>query len=61
MKQEINLVVLEPKKSYATQALGVHPYSANQIKDNFKKYGGKVYQFDKYSSKDLILKLKKIL
>lgn len=61
MKQEINLVVLEPKKSYATQALGVHPYSANQIKENFQKFGGKVYQFDKYSSKDLILKLKKIL
>lgn len=61
MKQDINLVVLEPKKSYATQALGVHPYSANQIKKNFKKHGGKIYKFDKYNTSDLLLKLRKIL
>ncbi|MFO8017385.1 MAG: ATP-binding protein [Promethearchaeia archaeon] len=61
MKQDINLIVLEPKKSFATQALGVHPYSANKIKENFQKHGGKVYKFDKYSTSDLLLKLRKIL
>jgi magnesium chelatase subunit D len=61
-RQDIELVVLEPKKSYATRALGVHPYSANKIKENFKKYGSAdIYQFDKYHPENLILKLKKIL
>jgi len=61
-KQDIHLVVLEPKKSYATHALGVHTYSADKIKKNFKKYGNaQVYQFDKYNPSSLILELKKIL
>ncbi|MHA2131655.1 MAG: ATP-binding protein, partial [Promethearchaeota archaeon] len=37
-KLNLHMVVLEPKKSYATQALGVHTYSAEKIKKNFKKY-----------------------
>ncbi|TXT54696.1 MAG: Magnesium-chelatase subunit [Promethearchaeota archaeon] len=61
-RRDIHLVVLEPKKSYATRALGVHPYSADQIKKNFKKFGNAdIYQFDKYHPELLILKLKKIL
>ncbi len=61
-KQNIHLVVLEPKKSYATQALGVHTYSAEKIKKNFKKYGNaQVYKFNKYNPNSLILELKKIL
>jgi len=61
-KQKIHSVVLEPKKSYATQALGVHTYSAERIKKNFKKYAkAEVYQFDKYNQKSLILKLTKKL
>ncbi|MBD3196385.1 MAG: VWA domain-containing protein, partial [Candidatus Lokiarchaeota archaeon] len=61
-RQNIHIVVLEPKKSYATQALGIHPYSADKIKKNFKKCGNaEIYQFDKYNSENLILKLKKIL
>ncbi|TFF89918.1 MAG: VWA domain-containing protein, partial [Promethearchaeota archaeon] len=61
-RKKIQIVVLEPKKSYATQALGVHPYSADQIKKNFKKYGhAEIYQFDKYNPSNLILELKKIL
>jgi len=60
-KQMIHLIVLEPKKSYATQALGVHPYSAEQIKKNFKDLAhGEIYKFDRYTS-SLILELKKIL
>ncbi len=56
-KQKIHLVVLEPKKSYATQALGVHTPSAERIKKNFKKYGNaEIYQFDKYESLKLMLK-----
>ncbi|TFG22304.1 MAG: VWA domain-containing protein [Promethearchaeota archaeon] len=56
-KQKVHLVVLEPKKSYATQALGVHPYSADKIKKNFKRYGGaEIYKFDKYDALQLILK-----
>lgn len=61
IRKDIHVIVLEPKKSHATRALGVHPYSANKIKENFKEYGADVYQFDRYNSKALILKLKKIL
>ena len=61
-KQNIYTVVLEPKKSYATRALGVHTYSADQIKKNFKQYAkAEVYQFDRYNPSSLILNLKKIL
>jgi len=61
-KQNIHTVVLEPKKSYATRALGVHTYSADQIKKNFKQYAkAEVYQFDRYNPSSLILNLKKIL
>ena len=61
-KQKIHMVVLEPKKSYATQALGVHTYSAEKIKKKFKKYGkAEVYKFDKYNPSSLILELKRIL
>jgi len=61
-KQKIHTIVLEPKKSYATQALGVHTYSANKIKKNFKKYSkSEVYQFDRYNPSNLILELKRIL
>ena len=61
-KQKIHMVVLEPKKSYATQALGVHTYSADKIKKNFKKYASaQLYKFNKYNPNSLILELKKIL
>jgi Mg-chelatase subunit ChlI/Mg-chelatase subunit ChlD len=61
-KQNIHLIVLEPKKSYATHALGVHTYSADQIKKNFKKFGNaQIYKFDKYNPSSLVLELKKIL
>ncbi|MFX1389754.1 MAG: ATP-binding protein [Promethearchaeota archaeon] len=61
-KQNIHLVVLEPKKSYATHALGVHTYSADQIKRNFKKFGNaQIYRFDRYNPSSLVLELKKIL
>ncbi|MGQ4873495.1 MAG: ATP-binding protein [Promethearchaeia archaeon] len=61
VKQKIHTVVLEPKKSFATQALGVHTYSADAIKANFKKYGAEVYKFDRYHPDALILELKRIL
>ncbi len=60
-KHRIHLIVLEPKKSQATRALGVHPYSAEMIKKNFKKHGADIYQFDRYNPSSLILELKKIL
>ena len=61
-KQKIHTVLLEPKKSYATQALGVLTYSADKIKKYFKKYAkAEVFQFDKYNPSSLILELKKIL
>ena len=61
-KQNIHMVVLEPKKSYATHALGVHTYSAEKIKKNFKKYGNaEIFRFNKYDPKSLILELKKML
>jgi len=59
---KIHMVVLEPKKSYATQALGVHTYSAEKIKKNFKKYANaQLFKFNKYNPSSLILELKKIL
>ncbi|MFX1276216.1 MAG: ATP-binding protein [Promethearchaeota archaeon] len=61
-KQKIHTVVLEPKKSYATQGLGVHTYSADMIKKNFKTFAkATVFQFDRYDPSSLILNLKKIL
>ena len=61
-KQKIHMVVLEPKKSYATHALGVHTYSAEHIKKNFKKYANaQIYKFSQYNPNSLILELKKIL
>ena len=61
-KKGIHLVVLEPKKSYATRALGVNTFAAEKIKKNFKKYGkAEIFQFDRYNPKNLILELKKIL
>ena len=61
-RQKIHMVVLEPKKSYATQALGVHTYSADKIKKNFKKFANaQLYKFNKYNPNSLILELKKIL
>jgi Mg-chelatase subunit ChlI/Mg-chelatase subunit ChlD len=62
VRQKIHTVVLEPKKSYATSALGVHTYSAERIKKNFKKFANaQVYKFDRYDPSSLILQLKKIL
>ena len=61
-KKGAHLVVLEPKKSYATRNLGVNFFSANEIKQNFKEYGkAEIFQFDGYDPKNLILELKKIL
>ena len=61
-KKGVHLVVLEPKKSYATKALGVNTFAAEKIKKNFKKYGkAEIFQFDKYDPEHLILELKKIL
>ena len=61
-KQKIHTVVLEPKKSYATMGLGVHTYSADQIKKNFRTFAkANIFQFDRYDPSSLILNLKKIL
>ena len=61
-KKTVHIVVLEPKKSYATQALGVNTYAADKIKKNFKKYGkAQIFQFDRYNPENLILELKRIL
>jgi Mg-chelatase subunit ChlD len=61
-KKGAHLVVLEPKKSYATRSLGVNTFAADNIKRNFKKYGSaEIFQFDRVNPKNLILELKKIL
>jgi len=61
-KKGAHMVVLEPKKSYATRALGVNTFAADQIKRNFKKYGNaEAFQFDRVNPKSLILELKKII
>ncbi|MBY9011499.1 MAG: ATP-binding protein [Candidatus Lokiarchaeota archaeon] len=61
-KKGAHMVVLEPKKSYATRNLGVNTFAADKIKRNFKKYGSaEIFQFDRVNPKNLILELKKIL
>jgi len=61
-KKGVHMVVLEPKKSYATRSLGVNTFAADNIKKNFKEYGkAEIFQFDGYDPKNLILELKKIL
>jgi Mg-chelatase subunit ChlD len=61
-KKGAHMVVLEPKKSYATRNLGVNFFAASEIKQNFKKYGSaEIFQFDRVNPKNLILELKKIL
>jgi Mg-chelatase subunit ChlI/Mg-chelatase subunit ChlD len=61
-KKGVHMVVLEPKKSYATRALGVNTFAADMIRQHFKDYGkAQIFQFNKYDPEHLILELKKIM
>jgi Mg-chelatase subunit ChlI/Mg-chelatase subunit ChlD len=60
-KKGVHIVVLEPKKSYATQSLGVNTIAADKIKENFKQFGkAEIFQFDRYNPDRLMLELKRI-
>lgn len=61
-KQKIKLIVLEPKKSWATRNLGIHPFSADQIKKNFKSYAkADFFKFNQIDPTKTILRLKRVL
>ena len=60
-KKAVHIVVLEPKKSYATRSLGVNTIAADKIKENFKQFGkAEIFQFDRYNPDRLMLELKRI-
>ena len=61
-KQKIKIIVLEPRKSWATRNLGVHPFSADQIKKNFKAFGkADFFKFNEIDPTKTILRLKRVL
>ena len=60
-KKGVHIVVLEPKKSYATRSLGVNTIAVDKIKENFKLFGkAEIFQFDRYNPDRLMLELKRI-
>jgi Mg-chelatase subunit ChlI/Mg-chelatase subunit ChlD len=61
-KRKIKVVILEPRKSWATRNLGIHPFSAEEIKKNFKLYcKADVFKFNEIDPNETILKLKRVL
>lgn len=61
-KRKIKVVILEPRKSWATRNLGIHPFSAEEIKKNFKLYcKADIFKFNEIDPTQTILKLKRIL
>ncbi len=61
-KRKIKVVILEPRKSWATRNLGIHPFSAEEIKKNFKLYcKADIFKFNEIDPTKTILKLKRVL
>ena len=60
-KRGINVIIMKPQKSFATQFLGVHPSSVKKIEKYFKKIGSKMFEFDAYNPQKAIKQLKDIL
>jgi len=60
-KRDVNLLLMKPKKSFATRFLGVHPLSAQLIEKNFLQHGAKLFTFDAYDPDLTITRLKDIL
>jgi len=61
-RRQIKLIVIEPKKAWSTKYVGVHPGSANAIKDNFRRCAkAEVYEYDAWDPRDTIISLKKQL
>ncbi len=61
-KKQIHTVILQPRKSYATRNLGIHPQSATEIIENFQKFAdAEVFEFDLSNPQSAIIKLSKLL
>jgi Mg-chelatase subunit ChlD len=61
-RRQIKLIVIEPKKAWSTRYVGVHPGSANAIKDNLRRYAkGEIYEYDAWDPRDTIISLKRQL
>ena len=61
-KKKIKLVVMKPKKSFATRYLGVNPISVQKIQESFIHHtNGRIFEFDAYDPSATIVQLKRIL
>ncbi|MHA1733637.1 MAG: VWA domain-containing protein [Promethearchaeota archaeon] len=59
---DIKTIVLLPKKSFALRYVGVHPMSAEKIKEYMKQYAhAKIYQFDSFNPRETIIRLRQVL
>ncbi len=61
-RRKIKLIVIEPRKAWSTKYVGVHPGSANAIKDNFRRYAkADIYEYDAWNPEETIICLKRQL
>ncbi len=61
-RRKIKLIVIEPRKAWSTKYVGVHPGSANAIKDNFRRFAkAEIYEYDAWNPEETIICLKRQL
>jgi len=60
-KLKIKVVIMKPKKSFATRFLGIHPLSAKIIQNTFEKNGAFIFEFNASKTDVTISRLKNIL
>ncbi|OLS11986.1 MAG: magnesium-chelatase subunit [Promethearchaeota archaeon CR_4] len=61
-RRKIKIIVIEPRKAWSTKYVGVHPGSANAIKDNFRRFAkADIYEYDAWNPQETIICLKRQL
>ncbi|QEE17661.1 ATP-binding protein [Promethearchaeum syntrophicum] len=60
-KKQIMVIIMKPKKSWATRYLGIDQFSVERIQKSFLKNAAKIFEFDTYSPDTTIMTLKEII
>lgn len=61
-KRKIRIIMMKPKKSFATRYLGVNPMVVQRMQESFIQNSNcRIFEFDAYDPKATIIQLKKIL
>jgi Mg-chelatase subunit ChlI/Mg-chelatase subunit ChlD len=61
-KNGIKLIVMKPKKSFATRYLGINPDSVDSIQKSFQMHSGaRIFEADFYETESSIIQLKQVL